>query len=138
MLGLQSFQAGRLMREKKILNYLSETPGVTIDLEAIDCLDAAKTKALFANSPRRIAGVFYVAVRLNDQLFTNLTTEEDWKTGEFALLGHPITFILIPPFLVYDVKVKGLHVLLEAVNPKDLDFLVLTSSMATVSGSPGE
>lgn len=96
--GMQSFTAGRLMREKKILNYLSETPGVTIDLEAVDCLDADKTKALFANSPRRIAGVFYVAVRLNDQLFTNLTTEEDWKTGKFTLRYHLIALVLMLPF----------------------------------------
>ena len=36
-----------------------------------------------------------------------------------------------------DVKVEGLKVLLKAVNPSALDFLVLTSSMATVTGSPG-
>nr|ART89046.1 polyene polyketide synthase 1 [Agaricomycetes sp.] len=117
--GAASFRPGHLMREKKILNSLRETHGVTIDLEAVDCLDTEKTKALFSHSPRRVAGVFYVAVRLNDQLFTNLRTEEDWKT-------------------VYDVKVKGLHVLLQAINPEALDFLVLTSSMATVTGSPGQ
>ncbi|KZT06920.1 polyketide synthase [Laetiporus sulphureus 93-53] len=117
--GENTFKAGRLIREKKIITYLRNIPGVVIDILAVDCLDVEKTKAVFANSSRRIAGVFYVAVRLNDQLFTNLTTEEDWKT-------------------VYDVKVKGLKVLLEAVNPSTLDFLVLTSSMATVSGSPGQ
>jgi hypothetical protein len=52
-----------------------------------------------------------------------------------------IWLISCSPFnisLVYDVKVKGLKVLLEAVDPESLDFLVLTSSLATVTGSPGE
>ncbi|EEB90650.1 hypothetical protein MPER_11115, partial [Moniliophthora perniciosa FA553] len=80
--------------------------------------DKSKTKALFSNLPN-VAGVFYVAVRLNDSLFLNLTTEDDWLK-------------------VYDVKVKGLRILLDTVDPKKLDFLVLTSSMATISGSPGQ
>ncbi|KAF9237183.1 polyketide synthase [Melanogaster broomeanus] len=48
----------------------------------------------------------------------------------FSSLEHPVA--------VYDVKIKGVEVLLEAVNPRSLDFLVLTSSMATVFGSPGQ
>ncbi|EEC00013.1 hypothetical protein MPER_00150, partial [Moniliophthora perniciosa FA553] len=107
-----------LAREKKLIDFLRQKPGVTIDLIAVDCLDAVKTRKLFAALPN-VAGVFYVAVRLNDSLFLNLTTKEEWSK-------------------VYDVKVKGLHVLLDAVDPRKLDFLVLTSSMATVSGSPGQ
>ncbi|ESK88629.1 polyketide synthase [Moniliophthora roreri MCA 2997] len=116
--GSKAFDDGRLVRERRVLNFLREKPGVTIDLVAVDCLDAAKTKTLFSNLPN-VAGVFYVAVRLNDSLFLNLTTQEDWSK-------------------VYDVKVKGLRILLDAVDPRKLDFLVLTSSMATVSGSPGQ
>ncbi|KAF9237185.1 polyketide synthase [Melanogaster broomeanus] len=48
----------------------------------------------------------------------------------FSNLEHPVA--------VYDVKIKGVEVLLEAVNPRSLDFLVLTSSMATIFGSPGQ
>ncbi|KAF9261006.1 polyketide synthase [Marasmius fiardii PR-910] len=116
--GTKAFANGGLAKEKKIIKHLRERPGVTIDVVAVDCLDEAKTKTLFSNLPN-IAGIFYVAVRLNDSLFLNLSTEEDWKK-------------------VYDVKVKGLRILLDAVDPKKLDFLVLTSSMATVSGSPGQ
>ncbi|KAI3605818.1 polyketide synthase [Moniliophthora roreri] len=115
--GEKAFENGKLLREKKIINYLRET-GAKVDVVAVDCLDESKTKALFSNLPN-VAGVFYVAVRLNDALFLNLTTEEDWLK-------------------VYDVKVKGLRILLDAVDPKKLDFLVLTSSMATISGSPGQ
>jgi hypothetical protein len=80
--GLQAFSNGKLIPEKKIINYLRETPGVTIDLVSVDCLDAAKTKELFANLQHPVAGVFFVPVRLNDQLFTKLKTEEDWNPGE--------------------------------------------------------
>jgi fatty acid synthase len=115
---------------------LRETPGVTVDLAAVDCLDVSGTTKLFANLTHPVSGVFYIPVRLNDQLFTNLKTEEDWKMGEYYV------FDILEPFLnfilVYDVKVKGLEVLLEVIDPKSLDFLVLASSMATVSGSPGQ
>ncbi|KAJ3555439.1 hypothetical protein NM688_g2577 [Phlebia brevispora] len=117
--GEKAFTPGRLVHEKKIISHLRGIPGVTVDVLAVNCLDVDRTKALFSQSQRRIAGVFYVAVQLNDQLFTNLTTEQDWKA-------------------VSNVKVEGLNVLLQAVDPKDLDFLVLTSSMATVTGSPGQ
>ncbi|PCH43241.1 KR-domain-containing protein [Wolfiporia cocos MD-104 SS10] len=116
---IPSYIAGRLMQEKKIISSLRAIPGVEIDIFAVDCLDAPKTKQMFASLSRRLAGVFYVAARLNDQRFTNLKSEDDWR-------------------IVHDVKVKGVKVLLEAVDPKLLDFLVLTSSMATVSGSPGQ
>jgi fatty acid synthase len=114
---------------------LRTIPGVTISLAAVDCLDTVKTKELFANLEYPVAGVFYLAVRLNDQLFTNLTTEEDWKTGTCSENEHsdsPSTFLL-----VCNVKVEGIKILLQAVDPAGLDFLVLTSSMATVCGSPG-
>ncbi|KAI3601476.1 polyketide synthase [Moniliophthora roreri] len=116
--GEKAFANGQLAREKKLVDFLRRKPGVTIDLVAVDCLDAVKTRKLFAALPN-VAGVFYVAVRLNDSLFLNLNTKEEWSK-------------------VYDVKVKGLHILLDAVDPRNLDFLVLTSSMATVSGSPGQ
>ncbi|KAK1215285.1 hypothetical protein PQX77_022103 [Marasmius sp. AFHP31] len=116
--GNKAFVNGKLAKEKKVIKALRQQSGVTIDLVAVDCLDEKKTKALFSGLPN-VAGVFYVAVRLNDSLFLNLNTEEDWKK-------------------VHDVKVKGVRILLEAIDPKKLDFLVLTSSMATVSGSPGQ
>ncbi|KIJ60886.1 polyketide synthase [Hydnomerulius pinastri MD-312] len=117
----------QLAREKKIVNYLRGIPGVTVDLRAVDVLDAEKTRDLFMNLEHPVAGVFYLAVRLNDQVFANLKTEEDWKIGKSAILRF-----------IYDVKIKGVEVLLQAVNPQSLDFLVLTSSMATVCGSPGQ
>jgi fatty acid synthase, animal type len=82
--------------------------------------------------------VFYLPVRLNDQLFTNLTTDDDWKIGTIAT--HHLRWLISCSsfYLVYDIKVKGLKVLLNAVDPRSIDFLVLTSSMATVTGSPGE
>lgn len=59
-------------------------PGVSIDILAIDCLDTEKTSALFTQTQRRIAGVFYVAVQLNDQLFVNLKSEKEWKAGNIV------------------------------------------------------
>jgi hypothetical protein len=59
---------------------LREIPGVTVDLYAVDCLDVVATKKLFMDLKYTVAGVFYIPVLLNDQLFTNLT-EEDWKMG---------------------------------------------------------
>ncbi|KAH9940662.1 polyketide synthase [Amylocystis lapponica] len=117
--GDAGFTEGRLVIEKRILAALRRERGVTIDTVALDCLDVEGTKALFANSPRRIAGVFYLPLLLNDQIFANLTTEDQWKP-------------------VSDVKIKGLKGLLEAVDPKSLDFLVLTSSIVTVTGSDGQ
>ncbi|KAF9242059.1 polyketide synthase [Melanogaster broomeanus] len=117
--GEKAFDGGKLAHEKKIIRNLRTTPGVTIDLLAVDVLDVGKTRDLFANLEHPVAGIFYLAVRLNDQVFSNLKTREDWTA-------------------VYDVKIKGIDVLLEAVNPRSLDFLVLTSSMATVVGSPGQ
>ncbi|KAI3605895.1 polyketide synthase, partial [Moniliophthora roreri] len=81
--GSKAFDNGQLAREKKTLNFLREKPGVTIDLVAVDCLDAAKTKTLFSSLPN-VAGVFYVAVRLNDSRFLNLTTQEDWSKGVYC------------------------------------------------------
>jgi hypothetical protein len=112
---------------------LREIFGVTLDLAAVDCLDAPGTMKLFANLTHPVSGVFYIPVRLNDQLFTNLKTKEDWK---MYVLVIPEPFL--NSILVYDVKVKGLEVLLEVIDPKSLDYLVLASSMATVSGSPGQ
>ncbi|EPQ51987.1 polyketide synthase [Gloeophyllum trabeum ATCC 11539] len=110
---------GRLIREKRIVRWLRSLPGVRVDLEALDCLDAENTKDLFRSLPNPVGGVFHLAVCLNDSLFTNLTTEEDWSK-------------------VYDVKVKGFRILLDAINHKDVDFLVLASSMAATVGSPGQ
>ena len=131
----QAFANGKLAKEKKVIKALRQRPGVTIDLTAVDCLDEQKTKTLFSGLPN-VAGVFYVAVRLNDALFLNLKSEEDWKKGRIStdVLDHHTDL----DFLVHDVKVKGVRILLDAVDPKKLDFLVLTSSMATVSGSPGQ
>ncbi|CCM06115.1 uncharacterized protein FIBRA_08364 [Fibroporia radiculosa] len=99
--GEKGIATAQLVRERKIVNYLRGMPGVTVDLRAVDVLDAEKTKELFRNLERPVAGVFYLAVKLNDQI-------------------------------------KGIEVFLQAVNPQSLDFLVLTSSMATVCGSPGQ
>lgn len=38
---------------------------------------------------------------------------------------------------VLDVKTKGLQILLDAVDVKSLDFLLLTSSIVTITGSDG-
>ncbi|KDQ50123.1 hypothetical protein JAAARDRAFT_711195 [Jaapia argillacea MUCL 33604] len=116
--GERGFEGGRLIREKKILASLCTVPGVKIDLVALDCLDLKGTKALFESLPQ-VGGIFHVAVRLNDALFTSMTTANDWE-------------------MVYDVKVRGFQVLLQAVDPATVDFLVLTSSMASTLGSPGQ
>jgi fatty acid synthase len=60
---------------------LRETPGVTVDLYAVDCLDVVATKKLFMNLKYTVAGVFYIPVLLNDRLFTDMTAEEDWRMG---------------------------------------------------------
>lgn len=39
---------------------------------------------------------------------------------------------------VYEVKVKGLETLLRVVDARQLDFLLVASSMASVLGSPGQ
>jgi len=52
-----------------------------VDLHAVDCLDIVATKKLFMDLKYTVAGIFYIPVLLNDQLFTNLTAEEDWKMG---------------------------------------------------------
>ncbi|KAF9239502.1 polyketide synthase [Melanogaster broomeanus] len=107
--------------EKLLLRSLRAVVGVTIDLHAVDVLDGEKTRELFSGLEHPVAGIFYVAVRLNDQIFANLKTEEDWKPGKYICFSLQF----------YDVKIKGVEILLEAVNPQSLDFLVLTSSMAS-------
>ncbi|CCM04557.1 uncharacterized protein FIBRA_06738 [Fibroporia radiculosa] len=79
--GEKGIATTQLVSERKIINYLRGIPGVTVDLRAVDVLDAEKTKDLFMNLEHPVAGVFYLAVRLNDQIFSNLKTEKDWKTG---------------------------------------------------------
>ncbi|KDQ58084.1 hypothetical protein JAAARDRAFT_57854 [Jaapia argillacea MUCL 33604] len=116
--GEKGFEDGRLIREKKVLVALRSVPGVKIDLVALDCLDVKGTKTLFESLPC-VGGIFHVAVRLNDALFTSMTTSNDWE-------------------MVYDVKVRGFQVLLQAVDPETVDFIVLTSSMASTLGSPGQ
>ncbi|KIJ24689.1 hypothetical protein M422DRAFT_194386, partial [Sphaerobolus stellatus SS14] len=56
-------------------------PQVSVSL-TVDCLHAAKTKELFANLDCYVTSVFFLPVRLNDQLFINLKTKKDWKVGK--------------------------------------------------------
>ncbi|KAF8157648.1 hypothetical protein K438DRAFT_1777141 [Mycena galopus ATCC 62051] len=98
---------------------LRNQPGVTVDAVALDCLDANGTKALFSKYSPDVAGVFYLPLVLNDQMFGNLDSAAQWKP-------------------VLDVKTKGLQILLDAVDVKSLDFLLLTSSIVTVTGSDGQ
>ncbi|GJJ08177.1 putative secondary metabolism biosyntheticenzyme [Clathrus columnatus] len=115
----QSLEDISFIREKNIVQYLRSIPDVTVDIVAMDCLDVARTKELFANMEHPVAGVFFLPTRLNDQSFVNLKTKEDWN-------------------MVYDVKIKGLQVLLEAVDPASLDFLVVTSTTSVLSGNAGQ
>ena len=69
-----------------MITYLRNIPGVSVDILAIDCLDVEKTKALFSRSKRRIAGVFYLPVQLNDKTFISMNTEQDWKTGKISIV----------------------------------------------------
>ncbi|KAH7886699.1 hypothetical protein F5I97DRAFT_2059038 [Phlebopus sp. FC_14] len=117
--GTKAFEDVNFTREKRMVHYLRSLPGVTIDVAAVDCLDAQRTKDLFANLEHPVAGVFFLPARLNDQLFVNLKTEEDWK-------------------IVYDVKIKGLQILLESVDPASLDFLLLASTTSILSGNAGQ
>ncbi|CCM00452.1 uncharacterized protein FIBRA_02484 [Fibroporia radiculosa] len=117
--GSKALKHESFTREKRMIEYLRGRPGVTVDIFSVECLDVQKTKELFASIERPVAGVFFLPVRLNDQLFVNLKSDDDWHS-------------------VYDVKVKGLQVLLEAVDPASLDFLVLTSTLSALSGSPGQ
>ncbi|KIK63451.1 polyketide synthase [Collybiopsis luxurians FD-317 M1] len=117
--GEKTLDSVNFIREKRMIDYLRCLPDVTVDIAAVDCLDTAKTKRLFESLNHPVAGVFFLPVALHDQLFVNLKSEDDWKR-------------------MYDVKVKGLQVLLEAVNPASLDFLVLTSTTSTLSGSAGQ
>ncbi|KAF9235665.1 polyketide synthase [Melanogaster broomeanus] len=112
--GESAFATQKLEHEKLLLRSLRAVAGVTIDLRAVDVLDGDKTRELFSNLEHPVAGIFYVAVRLNDQFFANLKTEEDWKAGKDIFFSpHP-------------------------VDPRSLDFLVLTSSMASIFGSSGQ
>ncbi|OSX56632.1 hypothetical protein POSPLADRAFT_1159342, partial [Postia placenta MAD-698-R-SB12] len=108
-----------LVREKRIVDYLCRLPAVTVDVVAVDYLDSHKTKELFHCLPHPVAGVFFLPVKLNNQLFINLRMNEDWNS-------------------VHGVKVKGLRVWLDIINPESLDFLLLASYMAAVAGSPGQ
>ena len=78
----QGLRPGRFVLEKRLIKALRSRPGVTIDIVALDCLDVSGTKSLFAKTKPRIAGVFYLPLILDDQLFVNMTTEEHWKPGE--------------------------------------------------------
>ncbi|GJJ08186.1 Type I Iterative PKS [Clathrus columnatus] len=111
----QSLEDISFIREKNIVQYLRSIPDVTVDIVAMGYLDVARTKELFGNMEHPVAGVFFLPARLNDQPFVNLKTKEDWN-------------------MVYDVKIKGLQVLLEAVDPASLDFLVVTSTTFILSG----
>ncbi|KAF9239507.1 hypothetical protein BU15DRAFT_74658 [Melanogaster broomeanus] len=87
--GESAFATQKLEYEKLLLRFLRAVAGVTIDLRAVDVLDGEKTKELFSNLEHPVAGIFYVAVRLNDQIFANLKTEEDWKAGkDFCFSPH--------------------------------------------------
>ncbi|KAF9238192.1 polyketide synthase [Melanogaster broomeanus] len=133
--GEMAFETQKLVREKKILEYVRSIAGVTIDLRAVDVLDGEKTRDLFSNLQHPVAGIFYLAVRLNDQL---LEISKPKKIGQLERMFSPLSIRILTLPLVYDVKVKGVKVLLEVVNPRSLDFLVLTSSLGTVFGSPGQ
>lgn len=133
----QTFEDIDFTREKRMVHYLRNLPGVTVDIAAVDCLDAEGTKKLFANLEHPAAGVFFLPARLNDQMFINLKTEEDWKVGELQLVRFSVENMIITSFKVYDVKAKGLQILLDAVDPASLDFLVLTSTTSIISGNSG-
>jgi hypothetical protein len=134
----QAFEDVNFTREKRMVHYLRGLPGVTIDIAAVDCLDATRTKDLFSNLGRPVAGVFFLPVRLHDQLFVNLKTEEDWKIGKLQVTIFQSEQTIFNHIRVYDVKIKGLQTLLEAIDPASLDFLVLTSTTSILSGNAGK
>jgi KR domain len=109
---------GRLIREQWVLDNLRKLPGVQIDVLAVDTTNVDAMKSMFRSIDVPVAGVVFLAVSLADSLCANLTAEK-WD--------H-----------VYNVKVNGLQALQQAIDFKELDWVVLCSSMATVFGSPGQ
>jgi fatty acid synthase len=109
---------GHLIREHWRLENLRKLPGVEIDVVAADATDEDAMRSVFQSINRPIAGVAFLAVRLADTLWSNLTIDM-WDQ-------------------VYDVKVKGLQVLRKTIDLEMLDWVVLCSSLATVFGSPGQ
>ncbi|KAF9237177.1 polyketide synthase [Melanogaster broomeanus] len=121
--GESAFASHKLDREKLLLRSLRAETGVTIDLRAVDVLDGDKTRELFSNLEHPVAGIFYVAVRLNDQVFANLQTEEDWKAGKHICCS-PNPYIN-PHSQSMMLRSKGSRSYLKR-------------SMATIFGSPGQ
>ncbi|KAI8820281.1 putative nonribosomal peptide synthetase [Fimicolochytrium jonesii] len=96
--------------------------GVRVELVAADALSEEHMKGLVddASAVGPIGGIFMMAVILRDSILPNLTNE-DFET-------------------VWGSKVGALNVLLSVMEQKinDIDFLLLFSSIAAVTGNAGQ
>ncbi|KAJ8483173.1 hypothetical protein ONZ45_g14697 [Pleurotus djamor] len=118
--GDKPFREGKLIREKKIVNYLRSLPGITLRLEAVDCNDISGMHTLLASFVRQLAGVFFLPAVLNDRPFIQLDREEYWTSGQanysaaqtyMEALGSQIqnaVSIAIPPIIDGGMFVRSL------------------------------
>ena len=95
--------------------------GVTVEFRAADVTSTAQLQAVFGEFGTRmppLGGVIHAAGVLDDSIFANLTAERVAK-------------VLAP-------KVQGAWNLHQLTAALPLDFFVLFSSLASVTGSPGQ
>ncbi|KAJ6517364.1 hypothetical protein C8R47DRAFT_960482, partial [Mycena vitilis] len=116
--GLASLDPERDAEALAKVAYLRSRADLVLRLEACDATDASVTCALFQRLPAPLAGVFQMTLVLSDALFLNQ------KLDNFTV--------------VHDSKVKVFELVAAAIEIASLDFYVAFSSLAGLTGSPGQ
>ncbi len=115
-------ETGKIFKRNQILNTIRalELNGATVDYQAIDLRNEEKFSGLIDHlniSYNRIDGVIHGAGLLEDKLFEDKTTDSFER--------------------VFSTKVNPIRILAEKL-PKDVQFVILFSSVASVYGNKGQ
>ncbi|KAJ7664517.1 hypothetical protein DFH06DRAFT_985983, partial [Mycena polygramma] len=116
--GIASLDPERDAEALSKVTYLRNCADLVLRLEKCDATDPSMTFALFQSLPAPLAGVFQMTLVLSDALFLNQ------KPDSFTV--------------VHDSKVKVFELIAAAIEITSLDFYVAFSSLAGLTGSPGQ
>ncbi|PWN40272.1 ketoacyl-synt-domain-containing protein [Ceraceosorus guamensis] len=115
--GPARFERGDMEREAALIRYLQSVPDLHLELVACDAMDEGATRALFGRLTN-VRGIIWMPL--------------SWQGGHFTK---------VPDALYRNMresKYLGLEVLTRIVDPKQLDWLVACSSVASWNGAAAQ
>lgn len=96
----------------------AKSQGINIYIKALDANNKQEMTAYFENMDLPLGGIFLLSAVFDDKPINKLNEES------FAKVCNP--------------KVAAVNILMELINPKEIEFLILFSSVASIFGNPGQ